>query len=64
MPTIDLQKLINRLEGIDQRLSLIWSDSQNYTTLQELEMVRNKLRGLIEALDQTPVRKLKIKIPS
>lgn len=63
MPTIDLQKLIKRLEDIDQRLSFIWNDSQNYTTLEELELVRNKLRGLIEALEQMPKPRLRIKIP-
>jgi hypothetical protein len=51
MPRINTECLIRYLEDIDETLGMIWSDSQNYDTIRELELLRIKLRKIIETLE-------------
>lgn len=51
MPRINTEVLIKRLEDIDEKLSLIWSETQNYDILEELERVREDLRKIIDSLE-------------
>lgn len=50
MPRINVKFLIKYLEDIDETIGLIWSDSQNYDTIRELELLRIKMRKLIDSL--------------
>lgn len=52
MPKIDIKVLIECLEDIDEKLSLIWNDSHNYTVLTELELVRTRLRNIISTIEK------------
>jgi hypothetical protein len=51
MPRINTTTLIKYLEDIDEKLGLIWSDSRSYDTIQEIELLRIKLRKLIDCLE-------------
>lgn len=58
MPRINTECLIRYLEDIDETLGMIWSDSQNYDTIRELELLRIKIRKIIETLDSINSSKL------
>jgi len=51
MPKIVIESLIKCLEDIDEKLSLIWNNSHDYTTLTELELVRARLRSIILTIE-------------
>lgn len=47
---LNIKLLITILEDIDENLSLIWSECQNYDILQDIEDQRRKLRNIINTL--------------
>jgi len=50
MPSVNIAKLIEHLEGIDEHLGMIWGLVQNYEILDALEEQRRKLHRIIETL--------------
>jgi hypothetical protein len=47
---LNIEFLISILEDIDENLSLIWSECQNYDLLEAIEAERKKLRNVINTL--------------
>jgi hypothetical protein len=47
---LNIEFLISILEDIDENLSLIWSECQNYDLLEAIEAERRKLRNVINTL--------------
>jgi len=47
---LNIKLLITILEDIDDNLSLIWSECQNYDILQDIEDQRKKIRNIINTL--------------
>jgi hypothetical protein len=47
---LNIEFLITILEDIDENLSLIWSECQNYDLLEAIEGERRKLRNIINTL--------------
>jgi hypothetical protein len=47
---LNIEFLITILEDIDEKLSLIWSECQNYDLLDAIEGERRKLRNVINTL--------------
>jgi len=53
MPTkgkLNVEFLITILEDIDENLSLIWSECQNYDLLDLIQNERRKIRNIINTL--------------
>jgi len=53
---LNIEFLIIILEDIDENLSLIWSECQNYDILQDIEDQRRKLRNVINTLSNLTYR--------
>ena len=47
---LNIEFLITILEDIDENLSLIWSECQNYDLLDLIQEERRKLRNVINTL--------------
>ena len=51
MSRLNIQILIDRLEEIDNQLSMIWDELQNYDLITALDSQRVKLRAIISTLE-------------
>jgi len=52
MPSLNVNVLITHLEEIDNNLSIIWGELQNYELIEALEKQRVRLRNIIDTLSR------------